>query len=241
MHELSFPKKAYFGYLGRVYVFAYLTTRRRFLGIRLSTLITWLTTGLVIVAWLLDWGSIAVVITLVLAIWVRWIYWRARRAGYSRFVPDETAVIPTAELSPLPANQRVHLRATGTFCLSDREEYVLLRPAEYWQVPLGEHIVMVQSGPERFLYQFFNASTLQEVQRGWLVFGSRPLNTLAVTFLGKWGPSYSEYGKAFYVGGGGENSNANLKKSTIYFTFPDGANQDAVWHTIVSDARQARQ
>lgn len=238
MQKLSFLKKMYFAYLGRVYAFAYVTSRRGILGMKFSTLLKWMTTGLVIAAWVLNWGSAAIGVTLLLALWVRWLYWRAGRAGYSKFIADETATIPTAELNPLPANERVQLRATGTFSLSDREEYVLLRPAEYWQVPLGEHIVMVRSEPGRFLYQFFNAGTLQEIQRGWLIFGSRPLDTLAVTFLGKWGPSHSEYGRAFYVGS--ENSHSNLKKNTIYFTFQDGAAQNAVWHTIVSDARQAR-
>ena len=240
MRNISFLRKVYLGYLGRVYTFAYFSSRRRFLGIKFSTLLKWVTTGLVIAAWILDWGGVVLGITLFLAVWVRWLYWRAARTGYSRFIADEAAVIPTAQLDPLPANRRIQLRATGTFCLNDREEYVLLRPAEYWQVPLGEHIVMVQSGRDRFLYQFFNASTLQEVQRGWLIFGSRPLDTLAVTFLGRWGPSASDYGQAFYVGGG-NNSDANLKKNTIYFTFQDGVEQEAVWHTIVSDARRARQ
>ena len=240
MQNISFLKKVYLGYLGRVYTFAYFTSKRRFLGIKVSTLLKWITTGLVIAAWLLDWGVVALGITFVVALWVRWFYWSAARAGYSKFIADEAAVIATAQLDPLPANRRIQVRATGTFGLSDREEYVLLRPAEYWQVPLGEHIVMVQSAPGRFLYQFFNASTLQEIQRGWLIFGSRPLDTLAVTFLGRWGPASSEYGQAFYVGGG-NNSDANVKRSTIYFTFRDGREQDAVWHTIVSDARQARQ
>lgn len=240
MQNLSFLKKAYLGYLGRVYAFAYHTTQRGLLGIKVSTLLKWASIGLVIAAWVLDWGGLALGITLFFAVWLRWLYWRAARAGYSKFIADETAVIPTAQLDPLPANRRVQLWATGTFCLSDREEYVLLRPAEYWQVPLGEHIVMVQSGQEHFLYQFFNAGTLQEVQRGWLVFGSRPLETLAVTFLGRWGPSSTDYGRAFYVGSN-DNSDANLKKNTVYFTFQDGREQDAVWHTIVSDARQARQ
>lgn len=240
MQNISFLKKLYLAYLGRVYTFAYLTGQRGLFGIKFSTLLKWTTTGLVIAAWILDWGSVVLGITLFLALWVRWLYWRAARAGYSKFIADEAAVIPTAQLDPLPANRRAQLRATGTFGLNDREEYVLLRPAEYWQVPLGEHIVMVQSGQGRFLYQFFSASTLQEVQRGWLIFGSRPLDTLAVTFLGKWGSSSGDYGRAFYVGAG-DDSDANLKKQTIYFTFQDSKEQEAVWHTIVSDARQARQ
>ena len=240
MQNISFLRKLYLAYLGRVYTFAYLTSQRGFLGAKFSTLLKWMTTGLVIAAWIFDWGSVALGLTLFLALWVRWLYWRAARAGYSKFIADEAAVIPTSQLEPLPANQRIQLRATGSFGLRDREEYVLLRPAEYWQVPLGEHIVMVQSGQGRFLYQFFSANTLQEVQRGWLIFGSRPLDTLAVTFLGKWGSASGDYGQAFYVGGG-DNSDANLKKKTIYFTFQDGVEQEAVWHTIVSDARQARQ
>jgi hypothetical protein len=238
MQDLSLLKRLYYYYLGNIYAFAYRTDRRRFLGARISSWIKFLMLVLLVAAWLFRLGSVALILALLLALWVRLLYWRAQKAGYSKFIPDKTAVVPTAELDPLSPNQHVKVRATGLFSLIDKEEYVLLQPAEYWQVPLGDHIVMVHRTAGSYLYQFFNASTLQEVQHGWLVFGSEPLKTLAITFGARWGPAFTEYGQLYYTGGNGDKTPA--QKLTIYFTLANEAEHRAVWHTIVQDARRVR-
>jgi hypothetical protein len=116
-----------------------------------------------------------------LAVAVFWLYWKAGRDGYVRFITEVGAALP-ADLQPLPYNQHLSVRATGIFSVTDREEYILDRPAEYWRVPLNDHIIMVQQRPRRFLYQFFQPDTLLEVRAGRLLFGSRPKIALGHSF-----------------------------------------------------------
>jgi len=63
------------------------------------------------------------------------------------------------------------MRATGLFGTAHWETKLLLRPATYWQVPLGEHVVMVEYEQGKFVYQFFSATGLQNIQQGVLLNG----------------------------------------------------------------------
>jgi hypothetical protein len=240
MQPRSLFKRAYHHFLGRVFAFAYFTGRRDFLGFSQSSWLKLATLFLLFAAWYWRWGMPAIIITFLLAVGLRLLYWRARRVGYNKFVPNTTAVMPTNNLKPLPVNQRLHLYASGTFAVSSYQDTVLLRPAEYWRVPLGDHVVMVHRAAETYLYQFFNAKTLQEVQPGWLLFGKHPLDTLAVTFLETWEPQHENEAIRFYVGGG-QYTPDKYKRRTIYFSFDDKTQMTAVWHAIILDARQARE
>jgi hypothetical protein len=239
MQDLSFLKQFYYQYLGWTYRFTYWTRQHQFLGVAISRWFKLLSLALVLLAWIWDWNSILLVLTLLLAGWVQLVYWQARRAGYSKFIPQETTLPPDSELVSLPADERVGLRATGVFSVKDREKYVVLRPAEYWQVPLGDHIVMVQEAEGRFLYQFFSAATLQEVRTGWLIFGTEPIDTLAITFLARQGIDYDDSVDFFYVSSN-HDSDPAAQKRTIYFSFENSTQQRKVWHNIVRDARRVR-
>ncbi|MCZ7673623.1 MAG: hypothetical protein M5U34_44150 [Chloroflexi bacterium] len=142
-------------------------------------------------------------VTAVLLIWVYFSYWRAKRAGYSHFVADDGPLsFPDKAQPNLPPNQKVKTWATGVFSVSDQDDFMLLRPAEYWQVPLGEHIIMVQQRKtKKYRYQFFNASTLQQVQKGWLLFGAHPRETLAVTLLSEFGPDFESQQVSQFMSG----------------------------------------
>ncbi|RMG99802.1 MAG: hypothetical protein D6706_05065 [Chloroflexi bacterium] len=189
--------------------------------------------------WLLRLHVFALLIALLLAASVRILYWQAQRDGYTRFVPRKTPWLPPEKLNPLKANERVPLRATGIFSLNDREAHVLLRPAHYWQVPLGDHIVMVEQVPGKYLYQFFNGTNLQEIRHGWLIFGPEPIPSLAVTFMVTWGPEYSDQVRFYYVDGGQQERPPTTRR-TVYFTFEQPEKLEAVWHTMVQDARRVR-
>ena len=146
---------------------------------------------------------------------------------------DKTAVSPTTDFDPLQPHEHVKLRATGQFALSSRETSVLLRPAEYWKVPLGDHSVMVEERSEQYLYQFFSKVTLEKVQAGWLIFGREPMRALSVTFCSKWGPSFTDFSQSYYIRGG--KNEPPCQQRAITFTFASDREHAAVWHNILQD------
>lgn len=237
MDNLSPLQRIQYGYLGRLYSSAYWAKNQRILGIYASTLFKWLPVLLLTYGWIMRWPVFLLLIVLLITLWIHFSFWLARRANYNRFIRHETPQLHSAELSPLQASQQVETRATGLFCVTSREDHVLLRPAKYWQVPLGEHIIMVEERPGKYLYQFFNALTLQEIHQGWLVYGRHPRAALAVSFLSTWGPAYTN----FQIYELGNNHGPPPRKQTIYLTFENEADRRAVWHTIVHAARLARQ
>lgn len=239
MEHLSPQQNFYLSYLGRAYALTYWAKMRYFLGMSIRSWVISLSLVLGFLLLVSGWGWIQILGILV-PMFIMFSFRQAEKAGYNKFIPDAQGKLPsTEELNPLAANTRVILRATGTFSLSSREDFVLLRrPSEYWHVPLGEHIVMVEQYPGRFLYQFFNAKTLQNVQNGWMIFGTQPRRALAITFLVTFGPDYNDPTLTYFVkGGAGEPA---PKPRTIYFSFDNETDHRLVWHTIIADARNMR-
>jgi len=218
MSDLAWGRRWLYRYLGLAYAFTYWTSHKTFLGATFQGWIKFLTIVLLLAALIFRWGVWVIGGTAVFLLWVYFSYWRAKKAGYSKFVPDETGQISPDNSAALAPYQRESLWATGVYHVTAFNKFLLLRPAEYWQVPLGGHVVMVEHKREKYLYQFFNAHTLQAMQKGWLIFGLRPLETLAVTFVSAW----LEDGKT-------------PEARTIYFSFADVSAQTAVWHTIAKD------
>lgn len=138
------------------------------------------------------------------------------------------------ELTPLPKKEHVAVCASGTFSLRDWEKNVVLRPAEYWQVPLGDHAIMVEHEPGRYLYQFFSAETMQELNTGWLLYGSHPRPAISVTFLSSWGPEFNEDTVSLL------RSTRPNKARTIYLSFANDEQENAVWQNLIFDARRVR-
>ncbi|MEZ4518440.1 MAG: hypothetical protein R3C44_17020 [Chloroflexota bacterium] len=207
-----------------------------FLGMKVRN---WLIlVGLVLlgVAWVRQWPNWAILIIALLLIWLVLSFWLAGRSNYIRFVPNGDSMMAASDLNSLSPNEKVPAQATGSFSVSGYNNNVLFQPANYWQVPLGDHIVMVEQKPGKFLYQFFSADTLQSVAGGWLLYGAEPQEALAISFLSKWGPEYTK----FQVYEDGEESPVPAKLTTIYLTFESESQRDRVWQTIVADARRAR-
>jgi len=238
MQDLSGFKKSYYRLLGQLYFWTYVTNLREVMGIKWSWFLRRLPIAFVIVGFLLEWGWVTLLL-LLLVILVNVVYWSAARAGYNKFVLRDrgTAVaIPDNELITLPANEKIRLRATGLFNVRDEEAHLLLRPADYWQVPLGEHVVMAERIPGKYMYQFFSATNLQKVEEGWLIFGREPKEALAVTFRSRWTPAFAQFEVRYYV----QDIEPTTPLRTIYFTFENEADKRAVWHNIIQDARRAR-
>lgn len=235
MAHFSPWRRRTYRFLGRLYYGTYWLRHRTFWGFALSTWLLLLFFVLLFAAGLSAWGWRGFGAVLGLGAVVRAAFWVSERAGYNKFVPDEQDDWPArAELRPLPDNQRVKVWATGVFSLLDRENFVLLRnPTQYWRVPLGDHILMVKQAPQRYLYQMFNAATLQKVQRGWFIFGSEPHRALAITFQVIFGPGLDDPTLRYFVGGGLGKSATSSR--TIFLSFADEADYLAVWHTILQD------
>ncbi len=241
MEQLSPTKHLYFSTVGRLYAFAYFSQRRTFLGTPRSSWYRFLLFALFIASLILRWGVVASIVTFLLWMIMGFIYRRAKKQGYNKFVVDETAVSPPDSTQPLAPNERAIVRASGRYAVTTKSDTVLLiKPAHYWYVPLGDHIVMVEHQPKNFLYQFFNGKTLQKIERGWILFGKEPINTLAITFLEVWGPEHENNALQYYIGGGAYDDLDHLKPRTIYFSFEDEATQNKVWATLIKDARDVR-
>jgi hypothetical protein len=237
MEKLSWFRRLQYGYLGRLYGLAFWANTHRLLGIRYGSWLRWLPVGLLLFAWAGGWPSWLLVVLVGVVLWVQLSFWSARRANYNRFVVMGTgAAALAAALQPLAANRTVMVRATGLFGVTSRESQVVLRPARYWRVPLGEHIIMVEERPGKYLYQFFNAPTLLEVREGWLIFGREPLLSLAITFLSRWGPAYTN----FQIYELGDGQGPPPRRQTVYLTFEDEEARRGVLHTIVYAAREGR-
>lgn len=237
MNHLSPTKHFYYSLIGRLYAFAYTSQRRTFLGVPQNG---WLRIGifaLFAAALVLRWGWIAVGATVLLWLAMSFVYRRARRQDYNKFVADKTAVPPPKSAETIAPNERTAVHASGRYAVTHKADTVLLQnPAHYWYVPLGDHIVMVAYQPQRFLYQFISPRTLQKVERGWILFGKEPIPTLAITFLEVWGQD-DNASLLYYVGGGPTDDLSHLKPRTIYFSFTDTAVLQKVWATLLKDAR----
>jgi hypothetical protein len=223
MAEWTFWQRAVYRYLGAAYAFTYWAGQRRFLGVTLQGWLKFLAWGLLFVALIGRWGGWLLGGTAVFLFWLYLSFWRAKQAGYSQFVPARAAGSPVGNGAGLPPYTRQPLQATGLYSVLEFDKFVLLRPAEYWRVPLGQQIVMVEQRPKRYLYQFFNGESLQHVEKGWLIFGLRPLPTLAITFISAWGERSSASGSRREAG----------QSLTIYLSSPHEADLMVVWRTIV--------
>ncbi len=235
MDALPPLRRAYYAYLSRMYALLYDMNRRSFLGMRLSTLACRVPILALLVGLLLRWSWPMLIALALLSLWINYSFWRAKRDNYNRFIANPTP--PDAAMPALAPNHKLPIRATGLFSVSGRERSLVLRPAHYWRVPLGDHVVMVDEEPGKFLYQFFDAQTLQEVRPGWLLFGARPVASLAVTFLARWGPAYTHFGPGYDPD---DAKQPPPKRVTIYLSADDEAIHHTIRHAIVDDARQAR-
>ncbi|MDX1414373.1 MAG: hypothetical protein R3293_09300 [Candidatus Promineifilaceae bacterium] len=237
MHNISAIKRAIYYYFGIMLWLIHWTDTHTLLGIRVASMIRLIALALPVIVWIAGWERIFLVLSLLLLIWILVSYWRARRTGYYRFVADDQELMSASDLEPLPKYKYIELQASGTFSVKDWEKNVVLKPAKYWQVPLGDHGVMVEHEPGRFLYQFFNAKSMQEIKSGWLLYGTHPRPAIAVRFLSIWGPEFSEDTVSLLRN---PNSSRPEKMRIIYLSFDNDEQEKSVWQNIVFDARRVR-
>lgn len=237
MENIGLPKRVYYRYLGLMYWIIHWTDNQRVIGLRVSSLIRLFSLVVPLWIWIQRWHQTWLILAILIFLWIQFSYWRGRRSGYYRFVVENVDLLSSSETKPLPANHHIPVYATGIFSLKSWESNVVFRPAEYWQVPLGDHAVMVLYEPGRFLYQFISAKSMLELQKGWLLFGSRPSPALSISFLSTWGPEFDDLNISML---GINRKKPEEKVRTIYLSFETEDYEEAVWQNLLFDARRVR-
>jgi len=220
-----------------LYSFLHATVRRSILG---ATIRSWLVNTPVLLALflpLLGYSVTWTVLILVLDAMLRLLYWKARRDGYVYFAA-ENALQPNDGTLALATNRKVPIRATGIFGTKNWEEYILARPADYWRVPLGDHAIMVQYSPSRFLYQFIQPDAVESLESGVICCGAQPKNALAITYLSKWVPETQDVNFLFYAPS--DEDNGTRKRRRIYLAFEDAKTKDTVWQSFIGAGQQEK-
>lgn len=220
---------------GPLYAILYRTNQHRFLGFSTGGWLKNLPFLFSLLAMVMRWPVFWLAFGILLAILMRILYWRAKKAGYIRFLGVGSKTGPTnAQL--IEDNVKVTACATGRFSVQDWEEYVLEQPAEYWRIPVGDHAFMVEHRPGRFLYEFIQKGALEQVESGFLYFGRGPKPALAITFLSTWGSGAEEVNFKFYAPS--KNSSSAKFRRKIHLTFDEDADKNAVWRSLLRDAGQ---
>jgi hypothetical protein len=235
LHEIGFPKRFYYYYLGTLYQFTYYTTTHKLLGFRYSLLFKLLAIMFVLAAWVFDWGQVPLIILIALLVWIYLAFWRARKSGYYKFIGGKPAQPDGQDYQKLPPYEPIPCLATGFFSVQDWEKRVLLKPADYWQVPHGDHALMVEHLPHKYLYQFFNVAGIKDFQHGWLLHGSHPKPALSISFLSIWGP---EFAKELFSIFRSEPKPVQPIVRTIYLSFSSDEEEELIFQNILRDIQQ---
>ena len=220
---------------GSLYAVLHATVRRTFLGATIRGWLMNLPLFLAPLLLLMGWPNAWPIAMLVLALVLRLLYWKAKRDGYVRFVA-ESEQQPGDDGPAVRDDQRITVQATGVFSVKDWEEYLLARPADYWRVPMGDHAVMVQHSPGRFLYQFIRLGAVEAIEAGLLCHGRQPQKALAVTYLTSWGPESDDVDFMFYAPSDEGNPSAIRRK--MFLAFENESIRASVWRNLLRDGRQ---
>lgn len=225
-------------FLSRLYAFMYQTRRRSFLGVTLATWLVVLLLALALWSFFLTWSMWVTNTALAMAVILIVGYWIAGRRGYTRFVDDDDMELDPEFASPRDES-RVPLRATGVFSVRDYERYVLEESAEYWRVPAGHHVIMVENAPGQYLYQLIEPEYIRGVRPGYLLFGRRPQKAIALHFIVSWSPELARE-PSYYRGAQEETKRQQPSvERTIYFTFETDADRYAVWRSLLESRSRA--
>ncbi len=219
-------------FLGVFNAFIFNSYHRRWLGVQRSLFIV---SGCLFLAgwvWWQQWrfSNLFALIFLGLFALLLIAYRIAKRQGYARFRRDPDAVKPTGESPHMPAGKRFEIYATGIFAVENRADYALLRPTSIWRTPQGDVAIMVERAQEQFLYEFLLPGSMDKIECGHLLFGPRPLPSLALTFGSTWGPQFSDHDRTHVAG---NRRDLDPIDKTIYLTFNDLEIMPAVWRSLL--------
>jgi hypothetical protein len=221
-------------FAGPLYTALYFTVKHRFLGVTIANWFKNIPLLLALFGLLVRRPMVWVVAMLLLSLLIRLLYWQVRRDGYVIFVGTGEEA-PPKETRAIPDDEKMPVIATGTFSVQNREKYVLRRPADYWRLPVGDHAIMVEHRPGRYLYQFIQPGTLEHIEPGLICFGRKPCRALAITFLSTWRSESNDVNFRFFAPS--ENGNPAKLRQKVYLSFDDQSDLEAVWRNLLRDAR----
>jgi len=215
--------------IGPLYAFLYYTANKRVVGLGADGLLKNLPWLLGVLAWPFGLGLGWTLLGFFLAIVMRILYWQGSRAGYIRFVPDDS--VPTSVgKEKLASNQKVKVLASGIFSVQTWERYVRQHPAHYWFVGMGDHAVMVDYSAGRYLYQFIKPGRMESVVPGVLCSGRKPQLALEISFHTDWGPESPLVDFLFYSPGKEDKPKLLMRK--MYLAFDDPETRTLVWNAL---------
>lgn len=223
--------RGYYNFLSRLFALLHSLRRRSILGLPLLAIILWSPILILIYGWLARWSSVVVWVITIFTVCIVIGIWHSGRSNFSRFIPDKTKRDAAQRSIELPEYHKIPIEVTGLFSVSGHEDTLLLAPANIWRVPLGEHVIMAEERPGKYLYQFLNPEAIQKIESGWLLHGHAPIETIAVTFLARWGPAYTRFGQE-----NGEFDHRDLpaaKSITIYLSTKDHSLRQDILCSII--------
>lgn len=229
MNEFPLLARLYYRAVGLVSSLTYWTDKKRVLGISIAFIIKLLLFLFLIAGLIGRWGAIPSIIILTVFLFIQFSYWRSRRRGYYRFISRRTPLNKQKPAKLLAKNERIPILATGVFSVLDYEKTLLFQPGKYWQAPLGDHGVIIEHKPGKFLYQFFRSATMENLRCGWLLHGLHPVPAVAISFLSTWGPEFHEM-RFDILGRVKEKPPEKIRE--IYLSFASNADELTVWQNL---------
>jgi hypothetical protein len=221
--------------IGSLYAMLYYTERKRILGFAIAGWLKNLPWLFALFAWPFGLDLAWIIAGIVLAIVIRILYWRGKRVGYIRFISEENQQL-SSDSESIAADQKVSVRASGTFSVKSWETYVRQHPGQYWRVGMGDHALMINYSSGRFLYQFIRPGGLEKVIPGKLCTGRKAEPTLEITYLSNWGPETNDVSFMFYAR---ENDKKRAKlRRKIYLSFDTLEQRGNVWKSLTGDLDQ---
>jgi hypothetical protein len=119
----------------------------------------------------------------------------ARQRGYIRFIPEPNQPAYEEPVAPLEPEERVPIRATGTFAVSGMHRYRVEVSAAFTTFETREHALLAQvphshllflawspRGEVGWWYIFFRPEHIQEIVQGEIWFGLRRRPALKIVF-----------------------------------------------------------
>jgi hypothetical protein len=222
--------------IGSLYATLYYTERKRILGFASAGWLKNLSWLFALFAWPFGLDLAWIITGIVLAIVIRILYWRGKRVGYIRFIPEENRHL-SSDSESIAANQKISVRASGAFSVKSMELYVRQHPAQYWRVGMGDHALMINYSSGRFIYQFIRPGGLEKVIPGKLCTGRKAEPTLEITYLSNWGPESADVSFMFFTRE--DDSKQTKLRRKIHLAFDNLEKRELVWKSLTGGRDQA--
>ena len=179
--------------LGLLFKISYLFSRYYLMGIRLDTIGVGLLLATAVLSFrgnLPLWGTLSLVATCIVIVFIAF----AQRTGYILFRLEPGGELEVTS-SPLPADTRLSLFASGVFGVRDQRQRLVDHPTIYSTPRSREHILMAKQYPSGLMgivrlkednwgwwYQFIKPEAIVSVDPGTAIHGWRPQRAIRIRY-----------------------------------------------------------